>query len=177
MPLGNGGTKHLDGSGTAATLRPPDDDLSSLHNELPEKLNVLFIDDDNVLRKLFSRSIKNVVPEWSIREAASGEAAIQLVENEEFDLIFCDMYMASVEKTLLGTETVSILRSKGITSRICGLSANDKEEEFKDAGADAFLFKPIPCDAQRLRQTLRQILSQDGHSNDQLFHESLLPNF
>ena len=154
------------------------EDENSLPTELPENLNVLFIDDDSVLRKLFVRSIRNVAPGWSVREAASGETAVRLVEEEDFDLIFCDMYMASVEKQLLGTETVAVLRSNGVTARICGLSANDKESEFKDAGADFFLFKPIPCDVNALSQTIRRILYQDsrnGYSLDQ--NDSLLPDF
>ncbi|KAL3909884.1 MAG: hypothetical protein SGILL_007910, partial [Bacillariaceae sp.] len=121
-----------------------DEDMNSLPLELPKKLNVLFVDDDQILRKLFVRSIRLVAPEWSVREAGSGEAALRLVDEQKFDLIFCDMYMASVEKQLLGSETVSELRAKGVDCKICGLSANDKEDEFKHAGADAFLFKPIP---------------------------------
>lgn len=129
--------------------------------ELPESLNVLFVDDDRVLRKLFARTIKTVAPGWTIREAANGEAAILLADEEDFDLIFCDMYMASVEKQLLGTETVAELRSKGVKCRICGLSANDKEVEFLEAGADAFLFKPIPCEASQLRKTLQRVLYKE----------------
>lgn len=129
--------------------------------ELPESLNILFVDDDRVLRKLFARTIKTVAPEWTIREAANGEAAILLADEEDFDLIFCDMYMASVEKQLLGTETVAELRSKGLRCRICGLSANDKELEFLESGADAFLFKPIPCQATMLRQTLHRVLYEE----------------
>ena len=94
--------------------------------ELPECLSVLFTDDDPVLRKLFSRRMRTVAPKWKIREAANGETALRLVETEHFDLIFMDMYMASVEKQLLGTETVKALRQQGVDCRICGLSANDK---------------------------------------------------
>lgn len=36
---------------------------------------------------------------------------------------FMDMYMASIEKQLLGSEAVALLRSMGVESRICGLSA------------------------------------------------------
>jgi len=126
---------------------------------LPKNLHVLFVDDDRVLRKLFTRTIQLVAPDWTIREAANGETAVLLAEEEEFDLIFCDMYMASVEKQLLGTETVAELRSNGVKSLICGLSANDKEMEFMEAGADAFLFKPIPCEANILRITLHRVLN------------------
>ena len=152
--------KKVDTSETTNTNQKQNQDKGSATTlpELPKHLKVLFIDDDRILRKLFARTMKTVAPEWTIREAANGETAILLVEEEEFDLIFCDMYMASVEKQLLGTETVAELRANGITSRICGLSANDKETEFLEAGSDAFLFKPIPCGKKALRETLQQVL-------------------
>ena len=61
--------------------------------QLPENLAVLFCDDDTVLRKLFSRAVKKVAPSWTIAEAASGEAALQLVETHKFHLIFMDQYV------------------------------------------------------------------------------------
>ena len=161
--------KHLDeaGSGskvTAETMETSDTALLLDERDLtlPENLNVLFVDDDPILRKLFARTIRTVAPGWSIREAANGETAIRLTKEQHFDLIFCDMYMPSVlEKPLLGTETVKTLRASGINCRICGLSANDKEAEFLEAGADVFIFKPIPCDPPCLRQELQRILFQE----------------
>jgi CheY-like chemotaxis protein len=120
---------------------PLSDDENSIPHDLPATLSVLFVDDDPILRKLFSRSIRTVVPNWSIREASNGETSLRLIETEHFDLIFMDMYMASVEKQLLGTEAVRELRRRGVVDRICGLSANDKELEFLQAGADCFSFK------------------------------------
>lgn len=107
------------------------------------------------------RSVRKVSPSWKILEAANGEAAVQMVKEdpEKFDLIFMDQYMASVEKQLLGTETVRELRLLGCTSRICGLSANDAEKEFVGSGADFFLIKPIPCDKEVLRRTLFRLLT------------------
>jgi len=130
---------------------------------LPEKLSVLFVDDDMILRKLFMRSVRKVINTWDIQEAASGEAALKLTDTTEFDLIFMDQYMASVEKKLLGTETVRALRAKGVHGRICGLSANDVEEGFWKAGADCFLFKPFPCKKEQLQVELHRILNMPRH--------------
>ena len=66
--------------------------------------------------------------------------------------------MASVEKQMLGTETVQALRQYGITSRICGLSANDKEKEFLESGANCFTLKPFPCEERALTQELCRVL-------------------
>ena len=105
--------------------------------DLPKYLRILVVDDDTTLRKLLVRAVHRIAPEWKIQQAASGEAAIRLIEEVDgnddgndsisrFALIFMDQYMASTEKQLLGTETTKALRSKGVTSRICGLSANGK---------------------------------------------------
>jgi len=66
------------------------EDSAKDYPELPENLNILFVDDDFILRKLFSRCIKKVAPTWIVREAGSGEAALKLVEDESitFDVIF-----------------------------------------------------------------------------------------
>jgi CheY-like chemotaxis protein len=127
---------------------------NSASRSLPEGLSVLFVDDDTVLRRMFSRTIKRVAPTWKITEASNGETSLRLTESETFDLIFMDEYMASVEKQLLGSETVRLLRARGVTSLICGLSANDKEQQFLDAGANAFMLKPFPCQNEALKTEL-----------------------
>jgi CheY-like chemotaxis protein len=140
-------------------------------DELPRNLKVLFVDDDLMLRKLFIRAVKKVAPDWIINEAASGESAINMFEehcaihhkngitNEPFDLVFMDMYMASTDKQLLGTETVRMLRSKGIKSIIVGLSANNLEHKFIASGANAFVLKPIPCKPNDLKSELLRVIA------------------
>lgn len=141
--------------------------------ELPENLSVLFVDDDMILRKLFSRTLKKINPSWTVQEASSGEIAIELITSKMgkhkdggdtrqggFDLIFMDQYMASVQKQLLGTESVRAIRSKGFHKPIiCGLSANDVEDAFYDAGSDAFMFKPFPCKKDELETELLRVLN------------------
>ena len=138
--------------------------------ELPERLTVLIVDDDMVLRKLLSRSIKRVAPGWDVHEAASGEAALSLVDGKEtsfFDLMFVDQYMASIEKRLLGTETVVALRARGVQSRICGLSANEMRIPFVNAGADLFVQKPIPTREDLLKAELLRCFSEDSRGRQE----------
>ena len=168
---GHGGFTYTSKDGHTYTTQDSNSDAmagddNSLPLELPEELNVLFVDDDGIIRKLFSRTVKNLCPKWKIREAASGETALTLIEQmgdpNFFDIIFVDMYMASVEKQMLGTETIQAMRQRGVTkSRICGLSANDKEDEFIDAGADSFLVKPFSCETLTFSQDLSRVLYGD----------------
>jgi CheY-like chemotaxis protein len=127
---------------------------------LPEGLSALFVDDDVVLRKLFVRSLRRVAESWKVQEATSGEAALLLCETTSFDVIFVDQYMMSSNgiKPLLGTETVREMRARGVTARICGLSANNVEQEFLENGADLFIRKPYPCEKEALRIALLHVL-------------------
>jgi signal transduction histidine kinase/CheY-like chemotaxis protein len=134
------------------------DEFEYAEKELPEAMSVLFVDDDTMIRKMFSRTLRTVAPTWTIREASSGETALCVVDEERFDVIFVDQYMASHTKQLLGTETVHALRAKGVDSIVCGLSANDIEEEFLQAGADEFMLKPFPCQKDALKRELFRIL-------------------
>ena len=69
--------------------------------------------------------------------------------------------MASVEKQLLGTETVRALRAKGVTSIICGLSANNVSDQFYEAGANVFMSKPFPCRKDAFTKELLKICWSD----------------
>jgi CheY-like chemotaxis protein len=157
-----------DSGDTAGATLSEDDESFRSDYKLPANLSVLFVDDDAILRKLFTRTVLTVAPDWDIREASNGETALRLVDAHSFDLIFMDMYMASVQKQLLGTEAVQALRAKGVSCRICGLSANDKGKEFLEAGADAFTYKPFPCAPRPLTSELCRILYADSNasSND-----------
>jgi CheY-like chemotaxis protein len=128
--------------------------------ELPENLSVLFVDDDMILRKLFSRTVKKLAPGWAIQEAANGEHAISLVKQDRhFDLIFLDQYMTSADKCLLGTETAQALRAIDFKGALCGLSANDMEKSFIAAGADSFMMKPFPCKLEQCKGAMLRVLA------------------
>jgi two-component system chemotaxis response regulator CheY len=137
-------------------------EVSTVVVELPENLSLLFVDDYRILRKLFSRSVAKAAPTWKIHEAANGETALRMVDLEASNLIFMDQYMASTEKQLLGTDAIRALRAKGFKNRICGLSANDLEQSFINAGADCFVLKPIPCERSVLEGVLDKIVRNDS---------------
>ena len=61
---------------------------------LPEKLSVLIVDDDLILRRLISRTLKQVAPSWNISQASNGETALLLADSHQYDLIFLDQVSA-----------------------------------------------------------------------------------
>ena len=130
------------GSSVSATET---ESLVPWEDRLPKHMEVLFVDDENILRKLFIRTVKKVAPTWRITEASNGERALQLAEVKSFDLIFIDQFMPCNGRPLLGTEVVRKIRAMGIEAIVCGLSANDMKQDFIQAGANGFLHKPFPC--------------------------------
>lgn len=65
----------------------------------------------------------------------------RLVDQDDCDIVF----MASIEKPLLGTEMTFATRAKCTITVICGPSANDLREQFMTVGADYVLLKPSPA--------------------------------
>jgi len=61
-------------------------------NKSSENLSVLFVDDDRILRKLFSRAVEKVAPSWKMLDVASGKAPFELVSTENYELIFMDQH-------------------------------------------------------------------------------------
>eukprot|EP00522_Entomoneis_paludosa_P014531 CAMPEP_0172439424 /NCGR_PEP_ID=MMETSP1065-20121228/421_1 /TAXON_ID=265537 /ORGANISM="Amphiprora paludosa, Strain CCMP125" /LENGTH=329 /DNA_ID=CAMNT_0013188105 /DNA_START=180 /DNA_END=1170 /DNA_ORIENTATION=- len=168
---GGGSTKSV-GSASGKPVAPP----TTTASPLPTHLRVLVVDDDKILRKMVKQLLKRVEPTWVIKEAEDGETALEMtVANntaasiptsasssstplKKFDLVFVDQYMSgSNEQKMLGTETVAEMRRRGVTCRLCGLSANSLELDFQKAGADAFLVKPFPSNKHVLINTLASI--------------------
>lgn len=94
------GMSITDGTSQAQELSDVDVDIAKQQSRaklvLPEAMSLLFVDDDLVLRKLFSRAVKRVAPGWTVQEAASGEVALRFVDDgESFGIMFVDQYVSS----------------------------------------------------------------------------------
>jgi CheY-like chemotaxis protein len=145
----------------AENSQPDEKQEDDEEDYLPESLSVLFVDDDNTLRKLFCRSARRLHHSWNVAEAHNGETALEMVRENHYDLIFMDQYMESTSKQLLGTEVVRAMRDMELvdsSTTICGLSANEEKERFLSAGADYFLLKPIQCSKDALKEQIMRVL-------------------
>lgn len=114
-----------DGAGGSESVTSTHNDSEETGGALADNFFVLFCVDDNTLWKLFPHAVEKVRPSWTISEAASGEAALQLVETNKFDVIIIDQYMANTEKLMLGSEIFLAVRAVDVKSTIYGLSANN----------------------------------------------------
>ena len=130
-------------------------------------ISILLVDDE----KLYTTVLENQLtsnPELSqyltIKEASSGEEAIQLVKDCEFDIIIQDVDMGC--NHLNGFETVEALRKIGSKATICIHSNRGGPQYHKmaiDSGADMFIAKTMPRE-----HFLRMIFATMGDP-DELF--------
>ena len=51
---------------------------------------------------------------------------------------------------------------ESVKSTICGLSANDIQQAFLDAGSNYFMMKPFPCGKEALRKELVRVVLSGG---------------
>jgi two-component system KDP operon response regulator KdpE len=115
---------------------------------------ILVVDDEPQLRRAMRSTLSAFG--FIVADAASGEAALEAVREEKFDLILLDINMPG----LSGFETCKAIRERSDVAMLMLTvrdRANDKIEAL-DAGADGYVTKPFDVDEllARIRAVLRR---------------------
>jgi two-component system KDP operon response regulator KdpE len=115
---------------------------------------ILVVDDEPELRRALRSTLCALG--FVVAHAESGEAALEIVRAEKFDLLLLDINMPG----LSGIETCRAIRSRSDVG-ILMLTVRDREEdriEALDAGADGYVTKPFDVNEllARMRATLRR---------------------
>ena len=121
---------------------------------MPEKpLRVLVVEDNRVHQRLAIHFIERLG--HTVRLAETGGAALDVLEEEAFDLILMDIEMPEMD----GVEATRRIRDREATEGghipIVAITALADRERFLEAGMDDYISKPI--DADRLREVLREV--------------------
>lgn len=110
--------------------------------EVKQQLNILVVDDDEMSRHLFPSLLSKLG--YTCKTAKNGQEAINILQNENFDIIFMDLSMPIMD----GIETTQQIRSTSQNPQkpvIIALTANAWEEEKERclaAGMNDFMIKP-----------------------------------
>jgi len=119
---------------------------------------VLIIEDEASIRAVLKDILKDQKElKLEVDEAKDGLEAISLLENNHYDLAFCDIKMPKMD----GMEVLQYAKGKGIATTFIMISAHGSTEMAVDAtkmGAYDFLQKPP--DLNRLLITLRNALDK-----------------
>lgn len=110
---------------------------------------ILVVEDDENLRLPL---VDNLEDEgFSVEQASSGEAAVEAVRKQDFDVVVLDIMLPGMN----GYEVCKVLRSEGSSAGVLMLTARSLEDDVVtgfDAGADDYLTKPY-----RLRELLARV--------------------
>jgi len=129
---------------------------------IDDAITILIVDDIKMNRTMFRRRVKKgIAPNAKITEAKTGEEAIEICNEKQFDVIIMDQHMEEAGGVILGTDTVAELRKRKIDSVIVGCSGNDIDDEFMMAGTNWVMKKPTPPN-NVIAVKLRQLLAQRG---------------
>lgn len=94
---------------------------------------------------------------YNIKRACNGKEALELVQNEHFDLILMDVKMPLMD----GMEATRLIREFNVEIPIIALTANAFEDDKRiayEAGVNDFLTKPVNRVA--LTQTIEKYCKQ-----------------
>ena len=115
---------------------------------------ILVVDDETQLRRVLMSTLSTLG--FIVTGAESGEAALDKIREEKFDLILLDINMSGLN----GLETCSAIRARSDVS-ILMLTVRDRAEDkiqALDAGADGYVTKPFEVNEllARIRAALRR---------------------
>ncbi len=115
--------------------------------QLDPATRILLVEDNAINRLVMT----NMLERLGLRCAAvaeNGQEAVDVATAQAFDLVLMDSQMPVMD----GQEATRILRQKGFTAPIIGVSAGAMQEERQaalDAGASDYILKPVQLDALR----------------------------
>lgn len=105
---------------------------------------VLIVDDDDAMRRMLHEAFKRKGYEPTVAESA--EAALEVLEEDEFPAVFLDLNMHGMN----GLELCRIIRktkqSNGIYA-ITGFPSRDEFRNCRSAGFDCYFTKPLSLEA------------------------------
>ncbi len=113
-------------------------------------MKILVIDDERPIRN----SLKEILGDegYIVETAESGAQALELVDKEKFDVIFCDIKMPGMD----GMEVLSKLEEEGVEAAVIMISGHgdiDTAVECMKKGAFDFIQKPL--DLNRILITIK----------------------
>ncbi|MEX2564966.1 MAG: sigma-54 dependent transcriptional regulator [Cyclobacteriaceae bacterium] len=122
---------------------------------------ILIIDDEKVIRSTLKEILE--YEKYDILEAEDGEKGLQLLENDDIDLVLCDIKMPKMD----GMEVLAKVTAMEKQPQFIMISAHGTIETAVEATKmGAFDFIPKPPDLNRLLLTVRNALDKKNLVNE-----------
>jgi two-component system chemotaxis response regulator CheY len=120
--------------------------------------NILLVDDSATVRAVISKAIKLAgVDVNELYQAGNGEEALQVLEKEWVDLVFCDISMPVMD----GEELVTAMNENGMIESIpvvivSSAGSEPRVARLKEKGVRDYVQKPFT--PERIREVVDQVM-------------------
>jgi DNA-binding NtrC family response regulator len=131
---------------------------SSPERRTDSRQAILVVDDDELFRNVLVRSLR--LSGYSVRQADSGRAALEMIRGGEIWAVVADIYMPDIDGVSL-METIKKERPDFPIILITGYYSSDEWSEKTDISPDGFLMKPFK--AQEINRLLETIARKRPH--------------
>jgi two-component system chemotaxis response regulator CheY len=113
-----------------------------------DKIRALIVDDSSVMRKIVERSLRQAGIELAqVLEAANGEEALTVVEENSVDLILCDINMPVMDGIEFVRRLQSIDHGKDVPVVMITTEGSESHVvQALSAGARGYIRKPFTAD-------------------------------
>ena len=128
--------------------------LEPMLNALPDQLSILLAEDNLINQKVAQSIFKNIG--YEIHIAKNGQEAVDMVEQEKFDVIFMDLLMPEMD----GYQACREIRKAGYEMPVIAMSADDDDLVRKaalEAGMNDYVSKPARVES--VKQLLIKLFS------------------
>ncbi len=117
-------------------------------------VHILAVDDSTSMRQMVVFTLKGAG--YQVTEAADGQAALELAQNQKFDLVLSDVNMPRMDGIALAKELRGLPDFKFTPILMLTTEAGlNKKQEGKAAGATGWIVKPF--NPEQLLATIKKV--------------------
>jgi len=120
---------------------------------MPEKLRILFVDDDRMLLEGLRRMLRSMREEWDMAFANSPQEALELLSKESRDVIISDIRMPG----MTGVELLEQVREKHPQTVRIVLSGQASRETVLQSIGPTHQYLTKPCDPDTLKGAIGRL--------------------
>ena len=127
---------------------------------------ILIIEDEEPIRRVLKKILSEENDDFKLFEAEDGKQGINLILEEDYDLILCDIKMPKMD----GLEVLETARNKGVTTPFIMLTGHGNVETAVHAMKNgAYDFIPKPPDLNRLLISVRNAIESKHLIKENVF--------
>ena len=118
---------------------------------------ILIVEDEAAIRRVLSKILKEEDPAYDVFEAEDGRQGLEMIQSQEFDLVFCDIKMPIMD----GMELLAAMQEQYSEVPVVMISGHgDLEVAVEAMRIGAFDYISKPPDLNRLLNTVRLALDR-----------------